>query len=700
MPGARWSAALVAVWLLRGSLALAQDSGVVAGRVTAADGGAPVAAEVVLDGVRSARAGADGRWRMDGVAEGRHRIRVRAPGFLPLERDVDVVANRTAMADASLDVAIVPLNAVVVTAARREQRLADAVVETELIDRAEIVQSGSSNLVDVLTSRAGVDLNGGVPAGAGIQIRGLDSRRVLVLMDGQPVAGRINGNFDLARVPSAAVERIEIVKGPLSTLYGSEAMGGVVNIVTRRPPEDVGFAGALTLTGGSNGRRDVAGEAGIRGGAIGLQATAGRRSIDLVPGLAGDAATFARQWDGRASLRWGDLRGTWAEVTASGTAERQRYRTGQLFNFVDNTQIDAMLKSAASVMAGRLSATGSLSGFSHLSRASTMSQPVSDSGARDRQRLLRASLLYNRLVGASAIDVGLDLTREALDADRVHAPDRATVTSEPYLQLTHSWSDLTLTPGVRITASDRWGEFVAPAVAALWRAAPSIVVRASLGRGFRAPDFKELYLDFVNSAVGYAVKGNADLRPESSTSGSIGAEWSAPSRYGRMTAHRQQYHDFIETGEPDAGGTYTYRNVARGSSWGVELEAGMFAGSWRFDGTYGYLRARDLTTGTPLLGRPPHRSTFTAKPPAMWGTRVSVSGSYLSATPIDRGAGGELTTRKEFTRVDARATRRLMSVVDVSIGVDNLLDRRLGAAWPGFTGRQFQVSIAWRRGVE
>jgi outer membrane receptor for ferrienterochelin and colicins len=69
-------------------------------------------------------------------------------------------------------------------------------------------------------------------------MRGFGSRRVLVLLDGQPLVGRVNGTMDLARIPVAAIERIEIVKGPQSTLYGSDAIGGVINVISKVAPRE------------------------------------------------------------------------------------------------------------------------------------------------------------------------------------------------------------------------------------------------------------------------------------------------------------------------------------------------------------------------------------------------------------------------------------------------------------------------------
>jgi len=87
-------------------------------------------------------------------------------------------------------------------------------------------------------------------------LQGLGSERVLVLLDGQPMVGRISGQIDLSRIPASMVERVEVVKGPQSSLYGSEAMGGVVNVITRRASPERWDAG-VDLTAGTQGRADV-----------------------------------------------------------------------------------------------------------------------------------------------------------------------------------------------------------------------------------------------------------------------------------------------------------------------------------------------------------------------------------------------------------------------------------------------------------
>lgn len=665
----------------------------------------PVAGAQVVVGDSGGSGGltdAAGAWR-GRVAPGRHRVRVRSIGFAPHEGSVRVDAAGAAGGAeylAALDPVIVPLGAVIVTAARRAQRLADAVVETELLTRRDLERGGASDLGAALVEQTGIQLDGGVPAGAGVQVRGFDSRRVLILVDGQPVAGRINGNFDLSRLSLGSVERVEVVKGPQSILYGSEAMGGVINIITRSAPVSTLDAGLAALAG-SHGRREVSAEGGWQKRGLAGFASAGARSIDLAPGIAGQNATYARRWNGSARVRAGSDSTATVDAGAMLVSEEQRYRTGQLFQFSDNTQSAARVTASRRVGLSNLAGTFSASSFEHLSRSSTAAVPATDSGARDRQHLLQAEGVWNGVVGASLIDAGLTLKRESIRADRLRRDSEELTSVEPFAQATIAVGSVSVTPGIRLSWSDRWGSFRAPRLAMLYRPAESLALRASVGRGFRAPDFKELYLEFVNDAAGYAVRGNPDLTPERSTTLSAGAEWTTERMYARGTLFHNDYRDFIETGAPDVSGTYTYDNVSRGWTRGIELEGGVALGAWRLDGGAELLRSRDQATGTPLLGRPSTTVRLRLDAPLSALIRGGVSATYTGSTPIARDASGNISRdRSGFTRVDARLARPLPGGLELSSGVTNLLDRRLDGEWPGFTGRQIYVQLRWRRAAD
>jgi outer membrane receptor for ferrienterochelin and colicins len=295
------------------------------------------------------------------------------------------------------------------------------------------------------------------------------------------------------------------------------------------------------------------------------------------------------------------------------------------------------------------------------------------------------------------VDAGLVLRHEAIRADRVEGVHRTLDGLEVYAQGSWPLGTLSLSPGLRYTANEQWGSAVTPRVAALWRPVPAVALRASVGAGYRAPDFKELYYDFVNSAAGYAVTGNPALQPERSTNVSLGVEVVGSRVYGRLSAYDNRFRDFIDYRAPDVSGTYTYGNIAHGTTRGAEVQAGWATGALRVEAEYAYLDARDTDTGEPLLNRAAHTARFTASG-LVRSVRVSGAARYTGRTPVQRDTFGATTWRDPFVRLDLRLMAPLPWALTFTAGVDNLLDRTMGDTWPGYTGRQVYAGLTWRSG--
>lgn len=130
----------------------------------------------------------------------------------------------------------VELPPVVVTATRSARQLQNVPVPTTIISKEAVREQGALRLSELLAEQTGLTLIQDL--GTGIQLQGLDAAYTLILIDGEPVIGREGGTLDLERLTVAGLERVEIVRGPLSSLYGSEALAGVINLITREPEMD------------------------------------------------------------------------------------------------------------------------------------------------------------------------------------------------------------------------------------------------------------------------------------------------------------------------------------------------------------------------------------------------------------------------------------------------------------------------------
>ena len=669
------------------------------GRVVEAGVATPIAgAEVRAAGQDvSTVTDSDGAWRLVLPAGARELI-IEHLAFA--RATVEVPADPTVPISVSLTPKPVALNSLVVTASRRLQQLKDVPVATEVVGRDELERSGSPDLSAVLVERTGVGVEGGHPVGQGVMLQGLGSERVLVLLDGQPFIGRLSGSLDLSRIPTSMIERVEVVKGPQSTLYGSEAMGGVVNVITRAPEHGV-WKGGLDVTGGSYGRLDVTGNVvgGIGDAAYAIDG--GRRTIELVPGHTGDVGTFATRWDGNARVQWDASDALSLNVGGLILDERQRWRTGPVFNFVDNVQWGGRAGAVYTAGAHRLTPTLYATEFRHLNRRSTLPQPVaSPDDEQEIQRLLEAELLYAYAGDALAIDAGVELRREGIHSDRVVGEDRTLHSAEPFAQATWSGDAWSVVPGVRLSWSEQWGAHLTPRVATMLRPTERLALRASVGMGFRAPSFKELYMEFLNTGAGagYSVQGNPDLQPESSANVSGSVEWTGDRLYSRVQLFYNRFDDFIETRELAPNGdlmAFTYANIDDGETYGAELEVGATWGGLRAEAGYGWLQARDRTTGDALLGRPEHSARGSFGYALAFGLRANVSATYSGATPTSRLDDGTVIERAALTRFDARIAQSLPWGLELSAGIDNILDETI-SDYPGFLGRQVYLGIGWR----
>ena len=675
------------------------QSGTLRGRVVDAATGEPVVGAVirVSDGDETVSS-SEGFWRFGDVGAGERVLVIEHIGYATERVRVTADASAEAPRIIRLTPRALALDAMVVTASRRLQPLKDVPVATELIGAAELRQTGASDLASVLVERTGITLEGGHPVGAGVMLQGLGSERVLVLMDGQPMVGRLSGKMDLSRIPTSMIERVEVVKGAQSTLYGTDAMGGVINVITRAAAQGA-LRGAVDVTGGTAGRLDISANAIGGVGEFGFAADGGRRLIELVPGLNSDAATYAERRDAALKTRWHAHPDLSFSASASMVDERQRWKSGVLYNFADNLQWSGRGGAEWQRGAHRLAPTIYATEFRHHSRRSTLPQPVAGSGDTEAQRLYEAELMYTYDADDFVIDAGVEARREEIRSDRVQNESRALYAAEPFAQTTVSGDRWSVVPGVRMSWSEQWGGHWTPRLAAMFRPTDRVALRASVGSGFRAPAFKELYMEFLNTGAGagYRVRGNAELQPETSRSANAGIEWSGDRIYARTQLYYNRFTDFIETRElPDSAGLrlFTYGNVDDGYTTGADVEAGATWRGFRVETGYGYLVARDRNSGTALLGRPTHSARGTVAYAAPRGLRASLSTHYSGSAPVSR-TNEELVTRKGVAKLDARVGQQFARGIEITLGIDNVLDTQ-PANWPGFLGRQAYLGLGWR----
>ncbi len=553
---------------------------------------------------------------------------------------------------------------IIVTGDRRARARSEATTRTEVISREEIVKSGAVNAADALEFQPGVEIRRGI-RGRSLRLQGLDPQYVLILVDGERVVGRIDNAIDLTRIKAGEIERIEIVKGASSALYGSDAIGGVVNIITRSakggaygPPveaeAELAHGNGRRAQFSAEGETRAAGYVGLNHELISTSFTSGwTRSggFDLTPFT--DRDRIATQLTDivpteerdRLTRKQGTTSPEFTDVnvgnrTVLRLTDNFHVRAGGQYRFLDQSLVDTaaprqLLDRSNQTDDGMvnispilyLSGDGALKGSYNFSRfydRLEVDQRQSDSLDREEtqdERVQEAKIqLDYEFFDDHFISVGSDFVFDELISERIDsgygfrqrlaffAQDEWTVLGGP-----REWR---VSPGVRYEDDSLFGSQTTPKFATRFDATPDIVLRASAGAGFRAPSFKDLFFDFQNPGVGYQVIGNEDLDPERSRSYNAGIEYD-PFEWLALTLNL--YYNSIDnlidfTAVPSQGGelaTFQTQNIRKAFTRGVEFQADFrISESWSFGVGYTLTDSLDVDQGIPLEGRAKHRGLY------------------------------------------------------------------------------------------
>lgn len=464
---------------------------------------------------------------------------------------------------------VLALDTLTVTGSRVSPELPERTRAVQVWTRDDLDRLPAATVADVLGWTLGVDAMPRSPAQADLSIRGAGFEQLLVLVDGVRMSDPQTGHFDLnLTVPLDQVERIEVLRGPASAVYGSDAVGGVVNVVTRR---GAGWSGRME--GGSFGtlRASFQGAGELPGGGTLRAAAEGGRS---------DGHRDGTDWDQRLGsvgaalpLAGGSLTGGWGIGRRAFGAE-DFYAP---FPSFETTRARTAHLGWRSRPGGTLQVEPRLSWRSHgddfiLDRADPeFYRNRHTSTQSGGELILRAAPRSG--VGVAG---GLEAARHHLTSNALgdREEDRWAAFAEVALRRPGDGrlGDLDLTLGLRHDEHDRWGAFTSPSASLALALREGARVRGSLGRSFRGPSWTERhYQDPAHQA-------REDLRPERSLAAEIGVDLThaASGATARVTAFRRTSRDLIDWARPAGQEELLWetRNIARATFRGVEMEAG------------------------------------------------------------------------------------------------------------------------------
>ncbi len=518
---------------------------------------------------------------------------------------------------------------VVVTGTKTEHEAADAPVKTAVVTREEIAAKHCRTIQDALDTVPGLKLgrdSGSWGDKGKVAVRGLAAKHVLVLVDGHRIYGGHQDAVDINSYPVQMVERIEIVKGPGASLYGSEAMGGVINIITRNPEEKPVLGASVEM--GSRNTQRLSADAGIKHYGFGAYLNYSYHHSDGIEPSTDEytenqvQGTFSYDISERSPLR---LKLLYGEQSMD-YEDRKQTRLGFNPSWEWRPDDVSVLKAWASWFSYEHTTEDKSTDYTH--------------------DVFETEINYSRLIGSrNNLTVGGQLEKEERK-DRGKTYDADEETKSFFISDEIDLHPVVLVAGIRLDSHDLWGDEYNPKLNALVHVTDKFKLRAGVGRAFRGPSLSELY---GNWRMGpYQVQANPDLKPETSVGYELGLDFIPSSRMSMgLTLFRNEVENLIssrivKTGRPPWN--LYWENVDEAVTQGVELDFRMeLLTNWTVAVGCAYWDTEDKKTGLELAQKPRYKANLETcyRLPDL-GMALILSGEYIGSRYYDEENTEEL----------------------------------------------------------
>ena len=512
---------------------------------------------------------------------------------------------------------------VVIPATRTEQEIKDAPASVDIITREEIDNVGASTLIEALKMRTSIFVSPAMNSSS-VSIRGMSGRHVLILVDGQRLTSEgssatMNG-YEWDRINMANVERIEIVRGASSSVYGSDALGGVINVITKKSTQEsfsLNWSPARMSDKWGTGSDNI--------------------SFYYSPGQKGSSV-----WSIAGGQNDTDPKSKPNDSTTSYYGTRKFINLAGSHNLHDNTYLDVKVDVLEEDMK-QMGAMSRLSYYENRRHAYSIGLRGEHSkgdymirtyyGEQDKtQDTLSANTLTRgedakrknwviegntslQLDSQNLLTIGGEFRQETYSSLRNNISKTKFEYTALYLQDEYSVNDrLLLIPSMRYDDSSKFGSNVSPSLGVTYKMSENRRIKFNAGKGFKAPSIDDMYIHMPMGAMTGSpnfVIGNPDLKPEKSTNYEISIEGEKGNSFGSLTYFKNDVKNKI-INQPLPSGDYQYRNVDYADIDGFEVEWGRhLTDKWLVKANYTYLDATGQTTG--MFGKTVGRLTGSAK---------------------------------------------------------------------------------------
>ncbi len=583
----------------------------------------------------------------------------------------------------------VELDKIVVTPSRIEESSGDVGRVVDVVTSQEMESEGAQDLADALTDFTSVNISsyGGLNATKSIRMRGSTAAQVLVLMDGRPINNPRDGEADLSNIPLDDIARVEVMHGPGSSLYGSSAMGGVVNIITKKPPKE-----------------------GMK--------------TELYSSF-GTARTYVeRMLNGARISKFGYL-------ISGGYQSSQGFRENSELNAKDcNLKLEYEpnsennLKLNSGFYKSRVGTPGPTSYFDPDDKQDTLNRffdfnwgfkPDETTGISakayqnyDRLEFIENSTTYTKNIhGTTVRGFDLQLDKQLLDAygivcgfNYVKNMNDSTTSAKHEYNVTSGYLEnrldlfdkkLNVNLSARLDDYSNFGTEVNPSLSGIYKFNEIVKLHGLISRSFRAPTFNDLYwpANYYYDSGGvlvYGEEGNLNLKPEKGITEELGSEVRI-NRYlvSGLTYFHSDFKQLIQWSPENK--VWRPQNVSSAVIDGIELENKIsISDNLALDINYTYLIARDVDTHKYLVYQPMNKVDACLKYHGYNGLTIELKGQF---TGQRFGDATNTDKVKQFFVLGASVSKKFKTGFTCFANIDNLLNRKYevnqGYPMPGFS---------------
>lgn len=599
----------------------------------------------------------------------------------------------------------VMLNTVVVTGTRTPKLLKDSPVLTRVISDIDIRKSDATNISDLLqTELPGIEFSYSMNQQVALNMQGFGGNSVLFLVDGERLAGETLDNVDYNRLNMTNVGRIEIVKGGASALYGSNAVGGVVNIISRDETEP--WRLNVNARYGAHNEQRYGGVASFTAGKVNSTTTVQYTSIDSYDmENSGDYSRFYGGYNWNIKER----------ITVNATDNLKLI--GRLGYYFRQRNAQETSRDRYRDFSGGLRGIYTLSPSDNLELSYNFDQydksdflTVTSSDVRKYSNVQNSGrLLYNHTFGGKHIlTVGGDVMRDYLQSYQfTNNGHKTQVTADGFAQL-----DMNFVKNFNVIAGVRYDYFSEAAMkhassrVSMMYKFPHVSLRGSYSGGFRAPTLKEMYMDFDMAGI-FMIYGNPDLKPETSHNFQLSAEYTRRLLSFDAGVFCNMVDNRITTAWSQALKGQLYTNIGRVNIAGFDANA-----SWKhscglgaklsYMYTHEHVRKGESYTSSTR----PHTATVRLDYGKQWknyGFTVALNGRVLSSVTVDEYTSltsyeeTEKVTYPAYTMWKLNMIHRIWKGINITMAVDNLFNyvpKYYYSNSPSTTGATFSVGMS------